>query len=86
MGSIGKPEWLTTLEREGYVVVPNIVPKEACKEFCEQALQWLEKFPHGFRRDDRSTWDGWHLPFAAKGGLYNRYAVNHEQFVWNIRM
>lgn len=85
MGSIGKPEWLTTLEREGFVVVPNVVPRDTCQEFQEQALLWLERFPHGFERGDRSTWDGWHLPFSAKGGLYNRYAVNHEQFVWNIR-
>lgn len=60
-----KTQWLIDLERDGYVVVPNVIPKEACAEFRESALQWLESFPYGFKRDDRSTWTDQHLPFGA---------------------
>lgn len=57
-----KPPFLTALERDGYVVVPNVVPPEACAEFREAALAWLERFPYGFKRGDRSTWTDAHLP------------------------
>lgn len=60
-----KPAWLLTLERDGVVVLPNIIPKADCEEFCEEAIKWLEKFPHGFKRDDRSTWTAEHLPYSV---------------------
>jgi len=82
---MSKPQFLIDLEENGYTVVKGVVPKEHCKEFQESALNWLEGFPYGFKRDDRSTWDNEHLPYSFKAGLYNRYAVNHEEFVWKIR-
>ncbi len=59
-----KPQFLLDLERDGYVVVPNVIPKEECAAFREAALGWLEGFPYGFKRDDRSTWDEAHLPWG----------------------
>ena len=101
------PDWQLQLERDGFVVLPNRVSAEDCAEFREQALSWLEKFPHGFKRDDRSTWTSEHLPYSVtsaktprtllkgvmdlwltdnvRGGLYNRYSIGHEAFVWKIR-
>lgn len=61
-----KPQFLQDLERQGYVVVPNVVPQASCEEFKEDALTWLESFPHGFKRDDQSTWTEEHLPFGQK--------------------
>jgi hypothetical protein len=80
-----KPSWLLQLERDGYVVIPNTIPQSACEDFVSEAWAWLEKFPYGFKRDDRSTWNAEHLPYGVTGGLYNRYSVNHEDFVWKIR-
>lgn len=99
-----KPDWQLRLERDGFVVLPNRVSVEDCAEFREQALSWLERFPHGFKRDDRSTWTSEHLPYSVtsegtpyktemciqadgqlRGGLYNRYSIGHEAFVWKIR-
>lgn len=82
---MSKPEWQQKLEQDGFVVVPGVVSPQDCTEFCEEALNWLEKFPHGFKRDDRSTWTSENLPYSVKGGLYNRYSVGHEAFVWKIR-
>lgn len=53
--------------------------------FYPLVLTAAQSFPYGFKRDDRSTWDAHHLPYSVTGGLYNRYAVNHEDFVWKIR-
>lgn len=61
-----KPEWLTSLERDGFVVVPGVVSTNDCAEFREEALRWLEKFPHGFKRNDKSTWTSEHLPYSVK--------------------
>ncbi|OXH42290.1 hypothetical protein J008_00054 [Cryptococcus neoformans] len=80
-----RPTFLNDLERDGYVVVPGIVPESTCDEFISEAWEWLESFPYGFKRDDRSTWTNEHLPYSTTGGLYNRYSVNHEAFVWKIR-
>ncbi|ORY60782.1 uncharacterized protein BCR38DRAFT_374424 [Pseudomassariella vexata] len=80
-----KPSWLQDLERDGFVVVPQVVLKDVCDDFVESGWAWLESFPHGFQRDARSTWNENCLPFGQKGGLYNRCSVNHEAFVWKIR-
>lgn len=80
-----KPQFLADLERDGYVVVPHVVPQSSCNAFVESAWSWLESFPNGFKRDDRSTWTAEHLPSGHEKGLYNRYSVNHEAFVWKIR-
>jgi hypothetical protein len=63
--AISKPSWLLQLEQDGFVVVPGVIPDETCAEFREEALKWLESFPHGFKRDDRSTWDAEHLPYGV---------------------
>ncbi|KAJ0107200.1 hypothetical protein J7T55_007570 [Diaporthe amygdali] len=84
MGS-SSPDWQLRLEQDGFVVLPNRISAEDCAEFREEALSWLEKFPHGFKRNDRSTWTSEHLPYSVTGGLYNRYSIGHEAFVWKIR-
>ncbi|ROW00090.1 hypothetical protein VSDG_03550 [Cytospora chrysosperma] len=72
--NMGRPksDWQQRLEQDGFVVVPERIPLEDCAGFREEALSWLEKFPYGFKRDDR-------------GGLYTRYSIGHEAFVWKIR-
>jgi hypothetical protein len=60
-----KPQFLIDLERDGYVVVPGVVGKEECAEFQEASLKWLESFPYGFKRDDRSTRTRENLPEGA---------------------
>lgn len=80
------PDWLDQLHSEGYCVVTDCVPKDHCDEFIESAWEWFESFPYGFKKDDRSTWTTECMPYGFTGGLYNRYAVNHEDFVWKIRL
>ena len=61
-----RPEWQADLEENGYAVVRNVIPKQSCDDFVESSLKWLETFPHGFKRDDRSTWKTEHLPWGQK--------------------
>lgn len=83
--SAGSAPWLQQLATDGFIVIPNVIPKDKIDWYIEQSQQWLEKFPLGYDRNDNSTWDAEHLPFSQTGGLYNRYSVNHEDFVWKIR-
>ena len=80
-----RPTWLDELERDGFVVVKGVVPQKDCEAFQKSAIEWLESFPHGFKRDNRITWTAEHLPYGHEKGLYTRYAVNQEDFVWKIR-
>ncbi|KAE8347291.1 hypothetical protein BDV24DRAFT_146825 [Aspergillus arachidicola] len=48
-------------------------------------FQWLESFPWGFNRSDRSTWIDQHLPEHIKGGMCHAYNVQNEKFMWEAR-
>jgi len=60
-----KSDWLKTLEKDGYVVIPGVVSEGDCDAFQESAWRWLESFPWGFKRDDRSTWVADKLPYSV---------------------
>jgi hypothetical protein len=60
-----KPLWKSQLEKDGYVVIPGVVPEEECDDFQESAWKWLESFLWGFKRDDRSTWVADKLPYSV---------------------
>lgn len=57
-----KKQFLLDLERDGYVVVPGVIPEKDCDAYQEGVLSWLEAFPYGFKRDDPSTWNNDSLP------------------------
>jgi hypothetical protein len=73
--------FMRDLKEKGYCVIPNLVPKERCDQYVNDALEWLEGFGLGFKRDDKSTWHKDNLPVHAVGGLYNRYCKPRVCFV-----
>lgn len=74
------------LLRDGFAVIKGVVSRERCEQYIEKIMTWLESFPYGFRRNDRSTWVPEHLPASLLAGIHNRYAVQHEQFMWDARL
>jgi hypothetical protein len=68
-----KPLWKSQLEKDGYVVIPGVVPEEECDDFQESAWKWLESFPWGFKRDDRTTWVADKLPYSVT------YVIPHKR-------
>lgn len=68
MPSVNSPTltWLEDLETSGFAVVKNAVPKDRAARYVESMYGWLEKFPFGFRKDDKSTWTEKHLPKSMK--------------------
>ncbi|ORY34554.1 hypothetical protein BCR39DRAFT_556072 [Naematelia encephala] len=79
------PQWLKDLERDGFVVVKSVVPKERAAEYARQGEDWLEGLKFGYKRDDTSTWDVQKLPKHNHGGLYSHYSFAHAQFVWDAK-
>jgi hypothetical protein len=78
-------DWRDELFQQGYVVVKNAIPQARCEYYIDKMFQWLESFPFGFDRNNRSTWNENHLPTHIKGGMYHGYRVQHENFVWEAR-
>ncbi|KAL2824588.1 hypothetical protein BJY01DRAFT_230419 [Aspergillus pseudoustus] len=78
-------DWRDHLAQHGYAVLENIITPEKAHYYQQQQLDWLEKFPYGFKKDDPSTWKPQCLPAHARGGMYFRYGVQHEAFMWEAR-
>ncbi|GAA6042635.1 hypothetical protein JCM8097_008256 [Rhodosporidiobolus ruineniae] len=56
------PDWLVHFKKHGYAVVPDVITKEKAKGYISDWHSWLERYPLGYDRDDRSTWTADHLP------------------------
>ncbi|KAL2824416.1 hypothetical protein BDW59DRAFT_180283 [Aspergillus cavernicola] len=78
-------DWRDELFENGFVVVKNAIPQQRCNYYIEKMFAWVEQFPYGFHKDDRSTWTPEHLPAHIKGGMYHGYRVQHEKFMWEAR-
>ncbi|CAK7199273.1 hypothetical protein SEUCBS139899_001948 [Sporothrix eucalyptigena] len=83
--SVRYGDWRDDLFENGYVVVKQVMSAEKAQYYVDKMLSWLETFPLGFDRKDRSTWTTENLPYHWKGGMYNDYCVAHEDFVWEAR-
>ena len=59
-------DWRDDLFRDGFTVIKNVISKEKAAGYAESMIQWLEKFPLGFDRNDPSTWTEEHLPAHMK--------------------
>jgi hypothetical protein len=59
-------DWRDDLFQNGYAIIKNAIPASRAAVYVESMTKWLEKFPHGFDRDDPSTWTEEHLPAHMK--------------------
>src|SRR5262245_40146981 len=64
-----------TIERDGYVVVPNVLPKESLQAVVDDI--WAHT---GARPDDRASW--YKPGLVAPTGMVEMY---HYQSMWNTR-
>ncbi|CAK7220273.1 hypothetical protein SCUCBS95973_004103 [Sporothrix curviconia] len=64
--SIRYGDWRDDLFENGYVVVKQVMSVEKAQYYVDKMLSWLETFPLGFDRKDRSTWTTENLPYHWK--------------------
>lgn len=79
------PTWARELAENGYTIIPNAVPLSSTNEYASSALDWLESFNLGFKRDDPTTWSAEHLPVHNALGIFAGQGVSHENFTWKVR-
>ncbi|ETS75478.1 hypothetical protein PFICI_12422 [Pestalotiopsis fici W106-1] len=86
---INKPEltgWQSDLEKNGFAVVKNAIPREHAVGYQEKAYAWLKSFSTELDFNDPSTWLKQNLPVQSKINTFHSYGVAHEKFVWDARM
>ncbi|PYI21809.1 hypothetical protein BO99DRAFT_400481 [Aspergillus violaceofuscus CBS 115571] len=83
--SANSPEWLQHLQTRGWTVVREAIPRAKALGYAEKGYEWLESWNLGFNRHDPTTRKATNLPWNLRGGLYNRYGIGHEQFVWDLK-
>jgi hypothetical protein len=80
-------DWYQKFLRDGYAVIPSIIPKEKAAEYQQSALEWLKSFNNpGLDLSDPSTWIASNLPVVSKINTFNHSGVTHERFMWDIRL
>ncbi|PWY95919.1 hypothetical protein BO94DRAFT_530660 [Aspergillus sclerotioniger CBS 115572] len=79
------PEWMKNLRTKGWTVVPDVLTQEQAAHYADNCYEWLEGWGLGYNRHDPSTRKSADLPWHSRGGLYNRYGIAHEQFVWDLK-
>ncbi|XHF96671.1 hypothetical protein AWENTII_000291 [Aspergillus wentii] len=79
------PQWMNELHTRGWTIVSETISKEKALRYADQAYSWLEGWNYGYSRHDRSTRKASNLPFTHKGGIFSRYGIAHEQFVWDLK-
>lgn len=59
-------DWRDQLVEDGYVVLKGVISPDRAKHYLDSLFDWLETFPYGFKKDDRSTWGPQNLPAHIK--------------------
>ncbi|KAG4418322.1 hypothetical protein IFR04_008531 [Cadophora malorum] len=78
--------WLADLQRDGYVVVRNAIPRERAIAYQQKAFDWISELRPGFDVNNPDTFVKEHLPVMSKINTFSTYGVTHEKFMWDARM
>ncbi|KAJ0120016.1 hypothetical protein J7T55_000869 [Diaporthe amygdali] len=79
------PPWMHELRTRGWTVVPEAISRGIALQYADKAYEWLESWKLGYDRQDNSTRRASHLPYTHRAGIYARYGIAHEQFVWDLK-
>ncbi|KAH7346888.1 phytanoyl-CoA dioxygenase [Rhexocercosporidium sp. MPI-PUGE-AT-0058] len=78
--------WLSDLQKDGYVVVRNVIPRERAIAYQQKAFDWISTLRPGFDVNNPDTWIKKNLPFVSEIHTFYTYGIAHEKFMWNARM
>lgn len=59
-------DWRDNLVNDGYVVLKGVISEARAQYYLNSLFDWLETFPYGFNKSDRSTWGQENLPAHIK--------------------
>ncbi|EXJ90483.1 hypothetical protein A1O1_03586 [Capronia coronata CBS 617.96] len=79
-------DWRANLQKDGYVVLKGVVPRDRAVAIQEKAYDWLKSFGTDLDFENPDTWIGKNLPVQSKINTFTGYGVAHEKFMWDARM
>ena len=68
-------DWCDQLIQDGFVVLKNVISPQRAQYYLDSLFDWLETFPYGFQKDDKSTWGPANLPAHMKSVLLTAAAA-----------
>ncbi|KAL5341452.1 phytanoyl-CoA dioxygenase [Aspergillus crustosus] len=78
---------LAEISRDGYTVIKNVIPADRAARHQQNAFSWLKSFNNAnLNISDPTTWTAENLPVHSPINTFSKYAVNHERFIWDIRL
>ena len=84
-GTDGAIGWGGYLEREGFVVLRNVLDEPETQKGIEVFMDWMEHISPGFSRDDAATYDNRHWPYHFARGIVMEGSPQHSPFMWYSR-
>lgn len=75
---------LVELEEKGYVVVPNVLDEEICKQYQQKFWDWYETCNSNIKRTDPDTWVKGKWPVVSHEVPQHPH-ISHANFVWEAR-
>ncbi|WQF86940.1 Putative phytanoyl-CoA dioxygenase [Colletotrichum destructivum] len=78
--------WQKDFEKNGFAVIPSVIPRDKAAHYQNQAFAWLQSFDNpALDLANLATWTPGNLPFISGINTFNHYGVVHEKFMWDIR-
>lgn len=70
------------LEKDGYVVISNVLNTKKCDYYINEIWNWLEDL--GIKRNNPETWNSKYWPLNFKGMIIYP-SITHTEFSWKLR-
>ena len=77
--------WRPKLYTDGYVVIPNVLPKGEVEHALSLTWDWLESLGSGISRSDPATWGDENWPGDLKSGIVTTCGATQQAAAWAVR-
>lgn len=85
MISLSRAEMKAALDKDGYVVVPNVLDSHTCDCLYDSFWDYLEALSPEIDRSNRATWTKRNLPINTKG-LIQHFNIGFQRFTVDAHM
>merc|ERR1711892_821935 len=77
--------WRPKFYTDGYVVIPNVLPKGEVEHALSPTWDWLESLGSGISRSDPATWGDENWPGDLKSGIVTTCGATQQAAAWAVR-
>jgi ectoine hydroxylase-related dioxygenase (phytanoyl-CoA dioxygenase family) len=81
-----RPEMIKSLEKDGYLIIPNVLTKSECSSNIDKIWDYLNKLNPNLKREDSKTWyDENQWPYSYGEGLMHYHGIAWNQASRSVR-